>query len=140
MPIFIDLYWINWDFWNSSFEMDLPLQLHQQEIHPIFHSSLLWVHMLNNNHLFLGRIENQVANFGKIEPEWTIDCVISHCKIGADANLQVRWTSRDLTWVPYSKVCHLSKVFRVSQVSRCHGCQGSALGKGKTIQGGCIPI
>ena len=76
----------------------------------MFHSSLLQVHMLNDDHLFPGRLENQVANFGESEPKWAIDRTISHYGSGADTNLEVRWTSGDLTWVPYSDVFHLSKV------------------------------
>ena len=110
VPKFIGPYQINRDFGNNSFEMDLPLCLCQQGIHPVFHLSLLWVHMLNDDHLFPGRLENQVADFGESEPEWAIDYIISHCGSGVDANLEVRWMSGDLTWIPYSDVCHLSKV------------------------------
>ena len=107
---FIGPYQINRDFRNNSFEMDLLLRLCQWGIHPVFHLSLLWVHVLNNDHLFPGWLENQVADFRKFKPEWAINHIISHCGSGADANLEVRWTSGDLTWVPYSDVCHLSKV------------------------------
>ena len=55
-------------------------------------------------------MENQVVDFREIEPEWAIDHIISYCRSGADANLEVRWTSGDLTWISFSEVYHLSKV------------------------------
>ena len=42
-------------------------------IHPVFHSSLLRIHVPNDDQLFLGWQEMQVANFGESEPEWLVE-------------------------------------------------------------------
>jgi hypothetical protein len=69
---FIGPYKLLRDFRNNSFELDLPPHLRQRGIHPVFHSSLLRAHIPNDDRLFPGRLETQVADFGEDEPEWSV--------------------------------------------------------------------
>jgi hypothetical protein len=69
VPKFIGPYKLVRDFRNNSFELDLPPHLRQRGIHPVFHSSLLRVHIPNDDRLFPGRLETQVADFGEAELE-----------------------------------------------------------------------
>ena len=116
---FIGPYWINRDFGNNSFKMDLSPCLRQQGIYPVFHLFLLQVHMPNDNCLFPGQLENQVANFGESEPKWTINHIISHCGSGADANLEVRCIKRSHLG-PLQRCLPPVKGVRIPGVSRRH--------------------
>ena len=51
--------------------------------------------MLNDNCLFPGQLENQVADFGEYKSEWAIEHIISYYVSGADANREVKWTLED---------------------------------------------
>ncbi|KIK91350.1 hypothetical protein PAXRUDRAFT_797952 [Paxillus rubicundulus Ve08.2h10] len=73
----------------------------------MFHSSLLWIHILNDDHLFLGHLEMQVANFSKPKPEWAVDKVLAHYGTGKDALFEMRWTTGDITWLSYNQIVHL---------------------------------
>lgn len=52
MPWYISPYKIIEDFRNNSFKLDLPARLRQWGIHPVFHSSLMRIHVPNDDRLF----------------------------------------------------------------------------------------
>jgi hypothetical protein len=108
VPKFIRPYKLIRDFRNNSFELDLPPHLRQWGIHPVFHSSLLQMHILNDDHLFPGCLETQVADFREAEPEWSIERILSHQGSGTDALCEVKWTSGDVTWMLYVEISHLA--------------------------------
>jgi len=85
-----------------------PDRLRQQGIHSMFHSSLLRIHVPNNDRLFPGRQETQVADFGESEPEWQVEHVLSHVGSGPGATFELRWTSGDVTWMSYDRITHLT--------------------------------
>ena len=49
IPKFIGPYQILDDFGNSSFRIELPTHLKRRGVHDIFHVSLLWEHIQNND-------------------------------------------------------------------------------------------
>ncbi|KAI9566919.1 hypothetical protein HD554DRAFT_2024831, partial [Boletus coccyginus] len=94
------------DFGNNSFELDSPVRLKQRGIHPVFYSSLLRVRVPTDDRcLFPGRLETQMADIGEIEPEWSVQCVLSHHGSGTDSRSSA---TGDVTWLPYQEVRHLS--------------------------------
>ena len=108
IPKYIGPYKIVRDFSNNSFELDLPAHLKQWRIHPVFHSFLLHIHVPNDDRLFPGQQETQVADFGETKPEWSVEWILSHYRSGMDALLKVKWASGDVTWLVYPEVSHLS--------------------------------
>jgi hypothetical protein len=82
--------------------------MRQRGIHNVFHSSYLRIHLPNNDCLFPGRLDNQVAEFDKEEREWAVDRILSHKGTRSDAVFKVRWKSGDITWLPYEQVDHLA--------------------------------
>lgn len=107
IPEFIGPYriikWIN----DTSYRLNLPACLKQRGIHNIFHASLLRIHIPNNDRLFPGRLENQVADFDNSEGEWVIERILSHSGMHSDAIFEVKWKSGDITWLPYNKIENL---------------------------------
>ncbi|KAJ3839301.1 hypothetical protein F5878DRAFT_130703, partial [Lentinula raphanica] len=73
--------------------------------HDVFHSSLLRIHIPNDDRLFPGRSYEQVV--GLDDNEWRVDRVLSHKGFKSDAMFLILWKSGDKTWLPYSKVQHL---------------------------------
>ena len=63
IPKYIGPYKIIRNFGNNSYELDLPDCLKQWGMHPVFHSSLLRIHVPNDDQLFLRQQEMQVADF-----------------------------------------------------------------------------
>jgi len=78
-PKFIGPYKIIEDYHNNSYKIDLSSCLKQWGVHPVFHSSYLRIHVPNDDRLFPGRMEMQVADFREPKSEWAIqDKIISH--------------------------------------------------------------
>ncbi|RPD78727.1 hypothetical protein L226DRAFT_433430, partial [Lentinus tigrinus ALCF2SS1-7] len=90
-----------------SYRLDLPGNLRRRGIHPTFHASLLRVHQPNDDRLFPGRLDSQIADLEDLDGEWAIDKIVSHRGNGEDALFEAVWKSGDRTWVPYSAVQHL---------------------------------
>ncbi|KAG1800903.1 uncharacterized protein HD556DRAFT_1189950, partial [Suillus plorans] len=90
-----------------SYKLDLPSRLRQRGVHPVFHSSYLRIHVPNDDRLFPGRMETQVAEFKELESEWAIDKVLMHSGRRADSTFQILWKSGDTTWLPYDRVAEL---------------------------------
>jgi hypothetical protein len=57
IPKFIGPYSIIRDFGNSSFQLDLPANMKQRGVHDMFHSSLLRIHVPNDDRQFPGRLD-----------------------------------------------------------------------------------
>ena len=107
IPKFIGPYRILEGFGNNSFRIELPSDLKQRGIHNVFHSSLLRVHVPNDDRLFPGRLASQVAELDVQSDEWAIERFASHCGSGSQAVFEAVWKSGDHTWVPYESVSHL---------------------------------
>lgn len=63
IPKFVGPYKILEDFKNNSYRLALPSRMKQRGIHDVFHSSLLRIHVPNDDRLFPGRMETQIADF-----------------------------------------------------------------------------
>ncbi|KAF8546250.1 hypothetical protein OG21DRAFT_1370085, partial [Imleria badia] len=122
-PRFVGPYKIIQDYGNHSFKFDLPPWLKQRGVHPVFHSSLLRIHILNNNRLFPSRMETQVADFSEPDTEWQVERVLSHSGSGRTALFQVLWSSGDTAWLPYGAIeqlTTLSEYLQLLDVSSIH--------------------
>ena len=100
-------YRISEDFSNNSYHIELPDALKQRGIHTVFHSSLLRIHVADDDRLFPGRSEEQVPDLSDTGKEWAIEKVLAHRGSHSDASFEVQWVSGDRSWVPYSDLEHL---------------------------------
>lgn len=85
------------DFRNSSYTVALPSSLKRRGIHDVFHASLLQVHEPNDDRLFPGRLDNQVAELEDQDGEWAIDRIASHRGTRDEAIFEAVWKSGDRT-------------------------------------------
>jgi hypothetical protein len=108
IPKFIGPYRILEDFKNESFRLELPAHLKQRGVHNVFHVSLLWIHILNDDCLFPGQLDTQLGNANGTEGEWAMDHIIKHAGSKSDAMFEIRWKTGDTTWLPYYQVSHLT--------------------------------
>ncbi|KAF8805364.1 hypothetical protein BYT27DRAFT_7031280, partial [Phlegmacium glaucopus] len=92
---------------NSSFHLDLPSHLKQRGVHPVFHASLLRIHVPNDDRLFPGRMDTQLGTTPEADGEWVVDKILSHAGSRMDAIFEVQWKSGDVTWLPYYQITHL---------------------------------
>jgi len=95
VPKFVGPYRILEDYRNNSFKVELPDRLKQRGVHPVFHASLLRIHIPNDDRLFPGRLETQVADFEEHEAEWAIDKIFSHSGQCTDSVFEIQWKSGD---------------------------------------------
>ncbi|KAJ3765628.1 hypothetical protein FB446DRAFT_794872 [Lentinula raphanica] len=86
-------------------KLDLPADLKKRGVHDVFHSSLLQIHIPNNDQLFPGRSYEQVVEIDS--EEWQVDKILAHKGFKSDAMFLLLWKSGDKTWLPYLKVQHL---------------------------------
>ena len=107
MSKFVGPYKISQDFGNYSYHIELPSSLCQRGIHDVFHSSLLCIHVPNDDYLFPGRLDEQIPELGGTTREWTVDKILSHQGSHSDAKFKVLWTSGDKTWLPFGEIAHL---------------------------------
>ncbi|KAJ3556748.1 hypothetical protein NP233_g11909 [Leucocoprinus birnbaumii] len=105
---FIGPYPIIRDFGNNSYKIGLSKTLRQRGVHDVFHSSLLRIHVPNDDRLFPGRLDTQVWDFGEFEQEWAVERIRSHSGSKRQALFEVEWKSGDVTWLPYDKIDHLT--------------------------------
>ena len=106
LPKFLGPYKILKDFGNSSFQVELPPHLKRRGVHDVFHSSLLQIHVPNDDRLFPGRMDTQVA-LTEDDEEWAVDRIRSHHGSRTDASFEIVWKSGDVTWLPYYQITHL---------------------------------
>ena len=107
LPKFLGPYKILQDFGNASFQLDLPPQLKRRGVHDVFHSSLLRIHIPNDDRLFPGRMDTQLAGDEDTEGEWAVDRISAHAGKRTDSVFEVHWKSGDITWLPYYQITHL---------------------------------
>jgi hypothetical protein len=110
LPKYVGPYQIGKDFGNNSYRLELPARLLQQGVHPVFHASLLRVHVPNDDRLFPGRSETQLADFGEEASEWAVDQILAHKGRGVAAIFEVQWKAGDRTWLPLDKVDGLEQL------------------------------
>ncbi|TFY69679.1 hypothetical protein EVJ58_g270 [Rhodofomes roseus] len=104
---YIGPYKILEDYKNNSYKVDLSRNLKRRGVHDIFHSSLLRIHEPNDDRLFPGRLDSQIAELEDRDNEWAIARIVSHTGEREGALFEAEWKSGDRTWVPYSAIRHL---------------------------------
>ena len=82
--------------------------MHQQGIHDVFHSSLLQIHVLNDDQLFPGRLDSQIADPQDPEGEWAADKIVSHARSRSDSVFEILWKSGDKSWVPFAELADMN--------------------------------
>ena len=107
IPKFLGPYKVLRDFGNSSFQVELPPHLKRRGVHDVFHSSLLRIHVPNDDRLFPGRMDTQVVGENTLDDEWAVDHIKSHSGAKSGALFEVLWKSGDITWLPYYQITHL---------------------------------
>ena len=75
-------------------------------MHDVFHSSLLRIHVPNDDRLFPGRMDTQLEGSGD-DGEWAVDRILSHHGSSTYASFEILWKSGDATWLPYYQITHL---------------------------------
>ncbi|KIM61076.1 hypothetical protein SCLCIDRAFT_123020, partial [Scleroderma citrinum Foug A] len=90
----------------NTFMLDLPAELKQRGIHPVFHTSLLCIHIPNDDRRFPGRQLQQLIGLGKVE-ELSVKCITDHHGKGNDLLFLVEYSNKDTIWLPHHEVSHL---------------------------------
>ena len=107
IPKYIGPYKIIQDFNNQSFKLELPTHLKRRGVHDVFHSSLLKIHVPNDDRLFPGRLDTQIGDGPDTEDKWAVDVIRSHAGSGENSTFEIKWKSGDVTWMPLYQVKHL---------------------------------
>ena len=110
IPKYIGPYHIIKDFWNNSYCIELPDNLKQRGIHNVFHSSLLRIHIPNDDRLFPGQRDNQIKDLGGTNHKWAVDKVLRHRGSHSDTEFEIQWTAGNKSWMPYDEVSHLRAI------------------------------
>ena len=76
-------------------------------MHDVFHASLLWEHIPNDNCLFPGRLDTQLGDTPDAEGEWAFDHILLHAQSSTNSIFEILWKSGDTTWLPYYQITHL---------------------------------
>ena len=63
---------------NKAFKLELPLEMKNHNIHSVFYTLLLRIHVFNNNRLFLKKEVGQVTGLSNKNQEWTVDSIETH--------------------------------------------------------------
>ena len=107
IPKFIGPYKIIQDFNNQSFKLELPVHLKRRGVHDTFHSSLLRIHVPNDDWLFPRRMDTQFGASPDTKDEWAVDTIKSHAGTGENTVFEILWKSGDVTWMPFYQIRHL---------------------------------
>jgi hypothetical protein len=93
---------------NTTFRLVLPPDLLSRGIHPVFHSSLLRIHIPNDDCQFPGWSFQQVTDLVSVQTEHEVRQILTHFGRARHAWFKVEWVSGDKTWLPYRDVKHLA--------------------------------
>ena len=107
IPKYIGPYKIIEGYFNQSYKLEIPMHLKRRGMHDVFHSSLLIIHMLNDDQLFPGRMDIQLGVSPEADNEWAVDVIRTHARSGEDAVFKILWKSGDITWMPYFQIKEL---------------------------------
>ncbi|EJD33768.1 hypothetical protein AURDEDRAFT_32249, partial [Auricularia subglabra TFB-10046 SS5] len=78
-----------------TFRIDLPDELKARGIHPMFHASLLRVHVPNDDRRFPSRLAYQVFDLGDKDDLSDVKEIMTHSGTGRDALFKVVWKAGD---------------------------------------------
>ncbi|TFY55328.1 hypothetical protein EVJ58_g8315 [Rhodofomes roseus] len=128
---YIGPYKILEDYKNNSYLIELSRNLKRRGVHNVFHSSLLRIHEPNDDRLFPGRLDSQIAELEDKDNEWAIARIVSHTGEREDALFEAEWKSGDQTWVPYSSIRHLGALTDYLELLGCADITHLAAGGGE---------
>jgi transposase InsO family protein len=131
IPKFIGPYKIIQDFNNQSFRIELPTHLKRRGVHDVFHSSLLKIHVPNDDRLFPGRMDTQIGSGPDSDDEWAVDKIKSHAGSGEDSVFEILWKSGDVTWMPHYQIRHLQALESYLELMGVDVVSKLTTGKGK---------
>jgi hypothetical protein len=132
IPKFIGPYKVTKDFDNQS---ELPTHLKRRGVHDVFHSSLLRIHMPNDDRLFPGRMDTQLRDNPDSEDEWAVERIQSHAESGENSIFEMLWKSGDVTWMPLYQIKHLQAFEAYLELLGIDDASKLPTGKGKPPQG-----
>ena len=92
---YIGPYKIVEDYGNNSYRVELSRNLKRRGVHDVFHASLLRIHEPNDDRLFPGRLDSQIAELEDRDNEWAIDRIVSHTGERDRALFEAEWKSGD---------------------------------------------
>jgi hypothetical protein len=52
-------------------------------------------------------MDTQIGDTPETEGEWAVDRILSHVGSRTDSTFEIKWKSRDITWLPYYQITHL---------------------------------
>ncbi|PBK84503.1 hypothetical protein ARMGADRAFT_893618, partial [Armillaria gallica] len=93
-----------------SFCVELPSSFIQRGVHPVFHSSLLRIHAPNDDCRFPGCLDTQLQETPEAKPQWKIEQILSHHGAKEQAIFEVKWTTSDITWMPFDQLVGLGSL------------------------------
>jgi len=113
----------------------------------VFHSSLLCIHVPNDDCLFPGCLDEQIPELGGTVCEWIVDKILSHQGSHSDAKFEILWTSGDKMWLPYGEIAHLRaltdyfEVLGINDITRLTDSNiGDVSDDDEDVTTGCIAI
>ncbi len=91
----------------STYTLDLPKELRDRRIHPVFHASLLRPFTANDKALFPNRPLELYYDFGNLDDtdELVVDSISAHTWRGNKLYFTVQWADGDTTLEPF-EACH----------------------------------
>ena len=104
-------------------------------MHDVFHSSLLRIHIPNDDRLFPGRMDTQLGDSPDAEDEWTVNSIKSHSGSGENSIFEILWKSRDVTWMPYYQIRHLQALDTYLELMGIDSASKLVAGKGNPPRG-----
>ena len=147
VPKFVGPYKISQDFGNYLYRIKLPSSLRQRGIHDVFHSSLLHIHVPNDDCLFPGCLDEQIPKLGGTTCEWTVNKILLHQGSHADTKFEVLWMSGNKTWLPYGEIAHLCtltdyfEILGIDNISHMTDSNiGDVLDNESNVVAGCVSI
>jgi hypothetical protein len=99
LPLFIGPFTIT-EAWpdKSNYQLDLPQDMKQRNIHNIFHVHLLRPFFDNDTELCPGREAKHYYDYGEPDDlEWVVDKIVRHHWTGKKIKFNVRWSLGDTT-------------------------------------------
>lgn len=131
IPKYIGPYLIEKDYGNHSFRVGLPSHFVKRGVHPVFHSSLLRIHVPNDDRRFPGRLDSQLAETPDAMPQWRIEKILSHFGKSAYVIFEVLWSTGDKTWLPLLEVQDLPCLKEYLELMDVHSVHALPKGTGE---------
>ena len=77
---------------SSNIAIELPQEFKDRRINPMFHTSLVWSYIKNDDILFPKRDTKVYHAFGNNEgQEWLVEEILAHTWTNNDLEFQVKW-------------------------------------------------